>query len=505
MSPAVDAPEITLGHGGALRGSTDGHVVRFLGVPYAAPPFGVNRLRAPRPAPAWSGVRDASTMGPTVPKGEYPAFVRHLLPEIEIRGEECLNLNLWAPAQAPGGLPVLVWVHGGAFVNGSGSLPEYDGSTFARDGVICVTLNYRLGAEGFLHLPDAEPNRGLLDVIAALSWVRDEIGRFGGDPERVTVAGESAGAMLIATLLAAPAAEGLFNRAIMHSGAAAATVPAADGERVTTRLAALADRPGTRAALSGCSPAELVTLTGRTSETTPRRDGDPLLAALAPRTRPFSPVIDGDVVPRSPLDAAREGAGAEVEVLFCTNRDEGQLFLAPTGVLERIDDAILRAAATQLYGLTADGLATYRSTRAAATPGRVLSAIWGDHSFWVPTLALVEARVHAGAPTWLARFDAVAEIDNGGLGSCHAADVPFAFGTIDLPELVARIGAHPSRAASDALHGTWVAFACGDGPGWEAYELPRRPTAVFTDAITVVEDPAGDERRAWVAAAESGL
>ena len=505
MRPAEHPPEITLGHGGALRGSRDGDVVRFLGIPYAAPPFGANRLRGPRPAPAWSGVRNATVMGPTVPKGEYPAFVRHLLPEIEIRGEECLNLNVWAPADGPAGLPVLVWIHGGAFVNGSGSLPEYDGTAFARDGVICITLNYRLGAEGFLHLPDAEPNRGLLDVIAALSWIRDEIARFGGDPERVTVAGESAGAMLTATLLAAPAAEGLFSRAIMHSGAAAATVPATDGAQVTARLAALADRPGTRKALSECSPAELVTLTGRTSETAPRREGDPLLAALAPRARPFSPVIDGDVVPRSPLDAARDGAGSEVPVLFCTNRDEGQLFLAPTGVLEQIDDGILETAALKLYGLTADGLATYRANRPTATPGRVLSAIWGDHSFWVPTLALAEARVHAGAPTWLARFDAVAEADNDGLGSCHAADVPFAFGTIDLPELAARIGARPSRAAGDALHGTWVAFACGEGPDWDPYELQRRPTALFTAAITVIEDPAGDERRAWAAAAGSGL
>ena len=500
-----DAPEITLGHGGAVRGVDDGEVARFCGIPYAAAPFGPHRLRAPAPATAWAGVRDATAMGATVPKGEYPAVVRHLLPEIAIPGQECLNLNVWRPAGALDALPVLVWVHGGAFVNGSGSLPEYDGAAFARDGVVCVTLNYRLGAEGFLHLPDAEPNRGLLDVIAALGWVRDEIARFGGDAERVTIAGESAGAMLIATLLAAPAAEGLFTRAILHSGAAAATVPATEAETVTARLAALASRPGTRAALSELSPAELVALTTRTSETAPRPDGDPLLAALAPRTRPFSPVVDGDVVPRSPLQAAREGAGAEVEVLFCTNRDEGQLFLAPTGVLEQIDDATLETAALTLYGLNADGLATYRANRPGASAGRILSAIWGDRSFWAPTLALAEARVGAGAPTWLARFDAVAEDDNEGLGSCHAADVPFAFGTIGLPELAARIGPDPSQEACDALHGTWVAFACGEGPSWEPYELQRRPTAVFTDRITVVEDLAGDERRALSPATGSGL
>ncbi|HET9101932.1 MAG TPA: carboxylesterase family protein [Solirubrobacteraceae bacterium] len=496
MPRADPAPEITLGHGGAVRGQGQDELVRYLGIPYAAAPFGPHRLRAPRPAPAWTGVRAATAMGPTAPKGAYPAAVQHLLPELEIPGEECLNLNVWAPADGAA-LPVLVWVHGGAFVNGSGSLPEYDGSAFARDGIVCVTLNYRLGAEGFLHLPDTEANRGVRDVIAALAWVRDEIARFGGDPGRVTIAGESAGAMLIATLLATPAAEGLFTRAIMHSGAAAATASAAQAEQVTARLAALAGRPGTRAALAQLSPAELVTLTGQTSASALAGDGDPLRAALAPRRRPFSPVIDGDLVPRSPLQASREGAGAEIEVLLCTTRDEGQLFLAPTGVLQRIDDALLTDAAEQLYGLSAAGLSAYRGNRPAATPGRILSAIWGDHSFWIPALALAGARVQARAPTWLARFDAVREADNDGLGSCHASDVPFAFGTIDLPQLAPRIGAHPSRAASDALHGTWVAFAAGQDPGWAPYDFERRPTALFTDTITVVEDPAAEERQAW--------
>ena len=305
--------------------------------------------------------------------------------------------------------------------------------------------------------------------------------------------------MLIATLLAAPAAEGLFTRAILHSGAAAATVPATEGEAVTARLAGLAARPGTREALCELSPAKLVALTTRTSETAPRPDGDPLLAALAPRTRPFSPVVDGDVVPRSPLEAAGQGAGTEVEVLLCTNRDEGQLFLAPTGVLTQIGDATLEAAALTLYGLTADGLLPTGPTARARPPAGCCRRSGAIRSFWAPTLALAEARVSAGSPTWLARFDAVTEDANDGLGSCHAADVPFAFGTIGLPEALARrrIGASPRRARpATPCTGTWVGFASGEGPGWARYGLQHRPTAVFTDTITVVEDLAGDERRA---------
>src|SRR6266576_67416 len=211
---------------GAVRGRAGSGVFSFLGIPYAAPPFGANRMRPLQPARPWEGVRDATAFGPTVPKGDYPPQYVPLFPEVVIPGEDCLNLNVWTPDAGAGGLPVLVWIHGGSFMNGSGSVGAYDGTAFARDGVVCVTINYRLAAEGFLFLGDGIANLGLLDQVAALRWVQENIAAFGGDPGRVTAAGESAGAMSVTTLLSMPLAAGLFAQAIAQSGAGAHTLTA---------------------------------------------------------------------------------------------------------------------------------------------------------------------------------------------------------------------------------------------------------------------------------------
>jgi para-nitrobenzyl esterase len=197
---------------------TDG-VAAFKGIPYAAPPFGPNRFQPPRPPESWDGVRDALEYGRVAPQAPYAPPFDQLLGDQGHPGEDCLNLNVWTPDPTGGGLPVMVWIHGGSFVRGSGALPTYDGTRFARDGVVCVTINYRLGADGFLYLGDGIANRGLLDQVAALEWVQENIRAFGGDPARVTIFGESAGAFSVATLLSMPRAEGLFQRAIAQSGA----------------------------------------------------------------------------------------------------------------------------------------------------------------------------------------------------------------------------------------------------------------------------------------------
>jgi para-nitrobenzyl esterase len=224
---------------GKVRGRVADGVGTFKGIPYAAPPFGVNRLRPPQPVEPWSGVRDAFSYGPKSPQPPYPPQVAQLLPaESCVGGEDCLTLNIWSPDRRSEGQPVMVWIPGGMFAyHATGASSWYDGSGFARDGIVCITINYRVGADGFLYLGEGNANRGLLDQIAALKWVQENVAAFGGDPGNVTIFGESAGALSVGTLLSLPRAEGLFRRAILQSGAAHHVSSVATAQRVARRLA----------------------------------------------------------------------------------------------------------------------------------------------------------------------------------------------------------------------------------------------------------------------------
>src|SRR3954466_15323334 len=243
---------------GALRGRTANGITGVRGVRYAAPPFGTRRLAAPQPPARWDGVRDAAAFGPSAPHAGYAPPYDVLLPDPVLPGKDCLNLNVWTPAPGAAGLPVMVWIHGGAFVNGSSAVPTYDGSAFARGGVVLGTVNYRLGAEGFLWLEDGINNRGLLDQLAALEWVQENIAAFGGDVDNVTVFGESAGAMSIGALLATPRSAGLFGRAILQSGAGHHAITPATARLVTAELARRAGIAPATAAFAATDPAELL-------------------------------------------------------------------------------------------------------------------------------------------------------------------------------------------------------------------------------------------------------
>ena len=225
-------------------------VTRFLGIPYAASPTGPLRFAAPQQPTAWTGIRECTAFGATPPKPDYLAPFDTLLPEQNIPGDDWLTLNVWTPDLA-GRAPVMVWIHGGAFANGNSAVPMYDGRAFARDGVALVTINYRLGIDGFALLPDAPPNRGLLDQVAALEWVRNNIAAFGGDPDNVTIFGESAGAMSVTTLLGMPRARGLFSRVIAQSGSAQVGADPADARLVTGELSKVLGFDATAASLTG--------------------------------------------------------------------------------------------------------------------------------------------------------------------------------------------------------------------------------------------------------------
>src|SRR5580693_4195734 len=373
MSEMTREPVVRLADG-TVRGTTVAGVSAFLGIPYAAAPFGANRMRAPQAVPRWDGDRESTAFGPTVPKGDYPPQYATLFPEVVIPGEECLNLNVWTPDLGAAGLPVLVWIHGGSFMNGSSSVGEYDGAAFARDGVVCVTINYRLSAEGFLFLGDGVANLGLLDQLAALRWVQANISAFGGDPARVTVAGESAGAMSVTTLLSMPLAEGLFAQAIAESGAAAHTLTAEVARMVGGYLADALGVPADREAIKAVPLATLVQ-TASDLVVEVQTAPDPVRwGQLALSLLPFAPAIDGSVLPADPLTAIAAGQGGGVPLLIGSNRDEARLFLVAAATIDLIDEPTL-AAVAGAYGLSGDGLAVYRANRPDGSPGDLLAAV----------------------------------------------------------------------------------------------------------------------------------
>jgi para-nitrobenzyl esterase len=496
MSETTGQPLVRLKNG-AVRGTAEEGVSAFLGIPYAAPPFGANRMRPPQPAQPWAGERDATAFGPTVPKGDYPPHYARLFPEVVIGGDDCLNLNVWTPDPGAAGLPVLVWIHGGSFMNGSSSVGAYDGAAFARDGVVCVTINYRLAAEGFLFLGDGTANLGLLDQLAALRWVQDNIAAFGGDPARVTVAGESAGAMSVTTLLSMPLAEGLFARAIAQSGAGAHTLTDQQGHTVGGYLADALGVPPDRDSIKAVPLEKLVRAASDLvvevqTAPDPARWGQLALSLL-----PFAPVVDGSVLPDAPLPALGAGQGGTIPLLIGSNRDEARLFLVAPATIDFIDPPTL-AAASAGYGLAGHGLDVYRANRPGASAGDILAAVISDWFFRVPAIRVAETRDAAGAAgTWMYRFDLVEPRDNDGLGACHATEIPFVFDTATRPELRPLIGDAPSQAAADRVHRVWVDFITRGEPGWAPYDTARRTTALLTQDVTPVDDPAGDERALW--------
>ncbi|WP_300013512.1 carboxylesterase/lipase family protein [Pseudonocardia sp.] len=468
---------------GEVRGRTVGGVTSFLGIPYAAAPFGAGRFRPPGPVTPWDGVRDALEHGPTAPAPGYPPPFSDLLPVVTIPGEECLNVNVWTPDPGAAGLPVMVWIHGGAFVNGSNSIPVYDGTAFARDGVVLVGVNYRLGAEGFLLLPDGTPNLGLLDQVAALTWVRDNIAAFGGDPGNVTVFGESAGAMSVGALLAMPSAAGLFRRAILQSGAAHHTLTPATATKVAGYVADEVGAQPSVASLSTVSPERLVAAQQALALQLAQAPDPGRWGEITANQMMFEPVVDGEVLPVPPTRAANP----DVDVMIGTNCDEHRFFLVPPGGLDRVTDERLEAVAAA-YRLPAGALGHYRALH--DNPGLVLADVMTDWFFRLPALRLAEA--HGRAHVY--EFDWVTPVLGGRLGSCHALELGFVFDTLAAGTMLS--GDDAPQALADAMHAAWVGFARTGDPGWEPYGEARRVRR-FGDVIETQTDPRGAIRELW--------
>lgn len=461
---------------GPVSGTSVAGIHRYAGIPYAAAPVGALRFAAPAPPGRWEAPRPATGFGPTAPAPPIPEGVSPLLVSPRIAGEDWLTVNVWTPSVTDR-LPVLVWIHGGAFVAGSSAQPVSDGAAFARDGLVFVSLNYRVGADGFLHLPGYPDNRGLLDQLAGLHWVRDNIAAFGGDPDRVTMMGESAGAMSVTTLLASPRTGGLVHGMIAQSGAGHHVITARTAQTVTVALAGRLGIAPTAAAFAAVPITELYAAQGALSQQIAL---DPAgFDEIRHNAMDFEPVIDGDLVPGRPIDAIAAGAGADVPVLTGTCADEFALFLAPTGMLAGAGSAQL-AEATDRIGAT-DLVPAYQRLNPAATPGQLWAAILGDWTFGVPAVRLAEARADAPAATYMYEFDWPSSA-LAGLGACHGLDLPFAFDTLRSERIERFTGPAAPQWLADEMHGALVRFASTGNPGWAAYR-PERTVRLFGTGV----------------------
>ncbi|KOX02995.1 carboxylesterase/lipase family protein [Streptomyces sp. NRRL B-3648] len=467
MTADQTGPVVSTPHG-AVRGRYEQGIAVFRGIPYAAPPFGPRRFRPPRPPEPWDGVRDAGAFGPTAPKPPYSEAFAHYLSDPVIPGDDCLNLNVWTPEPGSGArLPVLVWLHGGALTRGSSAVPVYDGHAFARDGVVCVSVNYRLGVEGYGLFPDAPPNPGLRDQLAALRWVHEAIGAFGGDPDQVTLCGQSAGAISAGVLLAAPATRGLIRRAVLQSG----PPEASDRDKVrrmVRRMAARLKIPATAEAFAAVDRDLLLRTQAEVG-----RLSSPVLGGPA-----FGIVVDGDLVPRDPLQALLDGdAGQGVDLLMGWTRDEYRLWFVPGGLLEHIDrlGPVALAAAMARCHVGHEVPRAYRALHPDAGVAEIVGQMVTDQLLRSPLHRLADARPgtsHLYEFAWPSRIP--------GLGACHALELGFVFDTGDVPESKKLAGEGAPRELCDAMHTAWVRFAATGAPGWEAWDASH-PVRIFGD------------------------
>ncbi len=490
--------------GGRVRGVERRGVWAFSGIPYAASPAGRRRWRPPTPAEEWAGIKECDRFGPVAPQSQG-VLEMSLGGEPEEYSEDCLNLNIWTSGLDDARRPVMVWVHGGSFMTGSGSGGLYRGGTLAREGdVVVVTVNYRLGLLGFLAHPELEDpgqtwldgqdwsgfgNWGLADQVAALRWVQDHIADFGGEPGNVTLFGESAGGMSVSALLGVPAAKGLFHRAIIQSGPPY-TRSAERASALAEKVAAHLGVPLTRTSLECVPVDQLVAAADELSQHNENNDESGLL---------LMPVVDGGLLERSPEEEVAAGSASHVPLLIGTTRDESAFFAVGSPKLMSLDDEGLRrwirrvtpdpAAADRMISDVSEA----RSGRGEpVTPRDLWTAIATEHVFRVPTICLADAHAAVAQPgvgTYCYLFTWESPAFGGILGSCHALEIPFVFGTVRNPMVQTFSGGGDDAfALSAAMREAWTSFARsgapeGDGVSpagtWSNWDPIRRPTTVL--------------------------
>jgi para-nitrobenzyl esterase len=504
------SPTVTIAEG-SIRGTAsvvEGRKVsRFLGIPYAGSPAGARRFLPPVPAAGWAGTLDCTVPGPAAPQTpEVPAP-----PGRKLRAwseNDCLNLNVWTPQVDGAGLPVMVWVHGGAYVSGSGSDAMYDGGNLAgATGTVVVTINYRLGALGFLHLAELlgeeyadSSNSALLDVLEALRWVKRNIAAFGGDPDNVTLFGESAGAAAVGTLLGMPASQGLFRRVIMQSGTAERYRSGEDSSRISLEFLSLCGLEAAQARDLLTLPVEQLL---EAQEKLVRRFGAQTFAVPLP----FQPTAGTPSLPVPPLEAVRSGLNSEAALLIGTNLNEGSFAveMRPKNLLE---PSHAERAAAVLASSGAPGSAAEYALALAAASGtepsgkQLLEAAISDVVYRQPSNRLLDARRGSTGKNFSYMFTWRSPAMGGKLGACHALDIPFVFRQLGSPEAGFLTRGTAPQCLSDMMSTAWAGFARTGGPAarglpdWPDYG-PGRGTMVLDEQPRIEDDPRRELREFW--------
>jgi para-nitrobenzyl esterase len=485
MDDVVEQPEVRIASG-AIRGRCGDGVCTYLGIPYAAPPTGTNRFREPQPVEPWDGIRDSTEAGDCAPHKirEFPAIdVIPLVGSGSLDGTDYLKLNVWAAADARD-RPVMGWIHGGGFVVGSKDAPVQDGTEFARSGVVCVAINYRMGIDGFLPIPGIPTNLGLRDMLAALAWVKDNIASFGGDPANVTVFGESAGAMAIADLVTSPLAKGLFKRAIIESGHGGMVRDIPIAERLVRKLAKILKVEPTAAGFGSVPPDSVWKAMEKVSKPFVRMDlrdasgFEPVFGISR-----FIPVWGDDVLPEKPLDALKKGAGSDIEVLIGTNAAEMNLYFVPTKVRAKAPGFLLKWMLKKSHPKAKEALGAYGWGKGKA--GHVFTEAMTDLVFRWPARRFAEE--HQG-PTHVYEFDWHSPACGGELGASHAMEVPFVFKQLEIASgPKGLVGENPPQALADRIHKIWVDFATDGSLPWAEFDREHRQVHLLAADTTVTE------------------
>ena len=492
---------------GKVRGYSTRGVLKFKGIPYTAPPVGELRFSPPTPKEQWSEVLDATEYGPTAP--QPPSVLLAMFGGKRKQSEaDCLTVNVWRPEADQDNLPVMVWIHGGAFVTGSGA--DLDGARLAlRGNVVIVSVNYRLGVLGFFYIPGKTANVGLLDKVAALKWVKDNIKAFGGDPNNVTIFGESAGSVSVCTLMAMPSAKDLFQRVIAQSGACHPMFYSNSSRKKASDQvqSKLNIKEGDIDALRKVPVDELI----KADPTNKAIQSGSTFASDAPT---IGPVIDEKTLPEHPLNAIRKGYAKDIELLIGTNQDEIKLWTALNPNAPKVDESkMLKSMTNLMRALGQDEnkakqmINIYQQARdgkESTEPQDIVDAYLTDYAFRIPSIRLAEIQRAHQPNTYMYLFTWKLQMTRGIAGAIHALELPFVFGLLSEKA----IGIFPSKSEETEMISTkmmdsWISFARTGNPNhngipeWPSYEFGKRSTMLFGKEIKVADGPLDEERAAW--------